>query len=101
MNLYEILVPTIYGDTRKPISTRHHKEWDKQVIALTKGLTIFRPAQGKWIHAGHDFYERTIPVRIMCDPITMRQIAMLTLKHYRQIGVMFYLVSSDCRIFYG
>jgi len=48
--LYEILVPTIYGDTMKPIRTRHHKEWDKYIQSITGGLTILSSAQGKWTH---------------------------------------------------
>lgn len=29
--LWEILVPTLHGDTNKPVSIRHHKVWDEQV----------------------------------------------------------------------
>jgi hypothetical protein len=28
--LYEILVPTLYGDTQIPIGVKHHKRWDKK-----------------------------------------------------------------------
>jgi len=37
--LFEILVPTLYGDNLKPIRTRHHKKWDERVQAITGGMT--------------------------------------------------------------
>ena len=46
MKLYEILVPTKYGDNEKPIRTKHHKEWDKYVRKISGGLTILTPGKG-------------------------------------------------------
>lgn len=101
MKLYEILVPTKYGDTNRPIRTKHHKNWDMVVRKLAGGLTILSPAKGQWVYQ-HDVYEeRVIPVRIMCDPIAIREIVRFTLSHYRQISVMWYVVSEECEITYS
>lgn len=98
MKLYEVLVPTIYGDTKKPIRTRHHKMWDAWVKKQTGGLTILTPAKGIWVHKGQDYVERVIPVRIFCDQVTIQKIVQFTLKHYRQKAVMYYLLSNECFI---
>jgi hypothetical protein len=98
MQLYEILVPTIYGDTEKPIRTRHHKQWDKWVKSQTGGLTIMTPSKGIWVHNGKEYAERSIPVRIFCEHATMWNIVQFTIKHYRQKAVMFYLLSNQCHI---
>lgn len=98
MKLYEVLVPTIYGDTKKPIRTRHHKNWDKWVKQRTGGLTILTPAKGIWVNKGTDYTERVIPVRIMCTSQMILDIVKFTTKHYRQKAVMYYLVTNECWI---
>lgn len=105
MKLYEILVPTIYGDTMKPIRTRHHKNWDAFVRKISNGLTLFPVAKGQWICTDGDekqkwklFEERVIPVRILCKEDDIEQIIDFTLSHYRQIAVMYYVVSEQCYI---
>lgn len=97
-NLYEVLVPTKYGDTLKPISTRHHKNWDAQVRKITGGLTIMKPARGQWAHEDSLYEERVIPVRIFCKETDILEIVSFTIKHYRQKAVMYYLVSRECYI---
>ncbi len=98
MKLYEILVPTIYGDTEKPIRTKHHKNWDKRVKKISGGLTILSPGKGVWVHKGKDYHERVIPVRVMCDEKQIKKIIQITLQHYRQHAVMYYVLSSECYI---
>lgn len=95
-NLYEILVPTKYGDTLKPVSTRHHKEWDKVVRKFAGGLTILNPSKGQWVFESSLYEERVIPVRIMCSEKVMVNLVQFTLKHYRQKAVMFFLLSDQC-----
>ena len=97
-NLYEILVPTIYGDSLKPIRTRHHKQWDERVQSISGGLTILAPAKGKWTYKGTEYPEKVIPVRIMCDDVQMMKIVNITLSHYRQKAVMYYVVSREVNI---
>jgi hypothetical protein len=101
MKLYEILVPTIYGDTMKPISTKHHRNWDAWVMKLSNGLTLLSPAKGRWRYQGDLYTERIIPVRIMCSEKQMQKIVEFTLKHYRQKAVMFYTISDNCSIIYA
>jgi hypothetical protein len=96
--LYEVLVPTIYGDSLKPIKTRHHKVWDERVQRISGGLTIMSPAKGKWVFKGTEYPERVIPVRIMCEPEEMVAIVKMTIQHYRQKAVMYYVLSNDVRI---
>lgn len=98
MKLYEILVPTIYGDTMKPIRTKHHKRWDERVKKISGGLTILTPGKGIWVHEGKDYIERVIPVRIMCEEKAMKKIVEITLQHYRQRAVMYYVLSTECFI---
>ena len=99
--LYEILVPTIYGDTIKPIRTKHHKEWDKRVQKITGGLTIMSPAKGKWVYEGIEYPEKVIPVRIMCSENDIAKIVDMTIEHYRQKCVMHYRISDEVKITYA
>lgn len=115
--LYEVLVPTMYGyPAVKPIRTAHHKNWDKEVIKITGGLTLMKPAQGRWIDKGVEYPERVIPVRVMCteihhegygcflawdDKSQIEQIIKFTLSHYRQKAVMYYVVSHEVNIVYA
>jgi len=96
--LYEILVPTQYGDTLKPIKTRHHKVWDERVQKISGGLTILSPGKGKWIYKGVEYPERVIPVRIMCSEEQMGEIVKITIQHYRQKAVMYYVLSNEVYI---
>ena len=101
MKLYEILVPTIYGDTQKPISTKHHKQWDLRVRNITGGLTILSPGKGQWLNNGELWDERVIPVRIMCSKEDIQRIVQITLQHYRQKAVMYYKVADEVEIVYA
>lgn len=96
--LYEVLVPTIYGDTHKPIKTKHHRKWDEKVKKITGGLTILQPVKGKWDYKNKEYNERVIPVRIMCEDTEIKGIIRMTLEHYRQIAVMYYSLSNDVNI---
>ena len=93
--LFEILVPTIYGDTLKPIKTRHHKKWDERIQAISGGMTILSSARGKWTFQGVEYPEKVIPVRIMCSEAQMKKIVDITISHYRQKAVMYYVLSNQ------
>lgn len=95
--LWEILVPCNWN-TGKPIRRRHHEAWDVLVRAVAGGLTILRPGKGQWLHEGKLYNDRVIPVRIMATGDEMRTISQLTLNHYRQLAVMYYLVSEECMV---
>lgn len=94
--LYEILVPTRYGDGKmSPIKTRHHKKWDERIQAISGGMTILSSARGKWTFQGVEYPEKVIPVRIMCTEAQMKKIVEITISHYRQKAVMYYVLSNQ------
>ena len=121
--LYEVLIPTMYGYPKiAPISTKHHKNFDKEVIKITGGLTILKPAFGRWVDNGVEYPEKVIPVRIMCeeteettnffdppikigngyfDKTQINKIIKFTLSHYRQKAVMYYVVSDKVNVVYA
>jgi hypothetical protein len=96
-SLWEILVPTKYELGKQgPVSTKHHREWDKFVIRLSGGLTILKSGTiGRWVHDGKTYEDRVIPVRIACSEKNIRRIAAFTKSHYRQIQIMYYRLSND------
>lgn len=98
MVLYEILVPCQWNNGA-PVRTRHHREWDKKVRAHSNGITIFNPVKGQWLSADDVLFEdRMIPVRIFCTQDSMAKIVDTTIKHYEQLAVMFYVVSTACTV---
>lgn len=92
MKLYEILVPTemVREGMVTPIRTRYHRVWDERVRDITGGLTILTPTTGQWVSpSGELFCERMIPVRIVCSPEQIEQIADMTAAYYNQEAVLF------------
>lgn len=92
--LWEIIVPCMMRG--KPVRTRHHRVRDEYVYRFSGGVTILRPAVGKWVTPREDLCEeRVVPVRIACTRKDIERIADFTLKHYDQEAVMYYRISSD------
>lgn len=100
MDMYEIFVPTIRNNG-KPFRTKHHKNWDKRVIKITGGLSVFTPIKGQWANGGQIFNERMIPVRVACNRKQILKIIDITMEHYNQKAVMAYKVSEDVIIRYN
>jgi hypothetical protein len=97
MMLWEILVPTLRKGV--PVRTRSHREWDKQVRAISGGMTVLTPGKGQWVSpTGELFVERMIPVRIACTEEQIKEIAAITSKFYEQEAVMYYLLSNRVTI---
>lgn len=98
--LFQIMVPTIYGDTEKPIKTKHHKSWDSYVRSITGGLTICSVSKGQWVDpkSGSLWIERIIPVQIACTQAEMELIVKFSLKHYRQKAIMYCVLSKEVYI---
>jgi hypothetical protein len=93
--MWEILVPRCDNDGTE-IALAHHQAWDAFVRNQSGGLTILKPAKGNWVSPdGQLFVEPMIPVRIMCGRKTIVNIAEFTMKHYQQLAVLVYLVSSE------
>ncbi len=98
--MWEILVPCAFNDG-KIIETAHHHIWDETVEKIAGGLTINKPTLGKWNNGltQQQYHEKMIPVKIACDEDQIEKIVEFTAKHYKQIAVMYYEISSDVRIF--
>lgn len=98
--LWEILVPAT-ANHGNGISIRYHQMWDDKVRAITGGLTIMPVAKGEWVHGEEDgvvFREPMIPVRLYTTHESMAAIAAMTMEHYDQIAVMYYLISTEVTI---
>jgi hypothetical protein len=97
--IWQILVPCNYNDG-KPVRTRHHREWDRQVRTITGGLTIFPPSKGQWVDQsdGKLYQDRVIPVNVICDEEQIERIADITIKHYKQLAVMYFKLSDSSHI---
>ena len=93
--LWEILVPCMFEDTKTPVSTKHHKEWDKYVRTISPGLTILKPAKGQWIHEDKLYEDRVITVRLTASRSEVEKIVDFTIVHYRQLAVMAYKISNE------
>ncbi|TIW53841.1 MAG: hypothetical protein E5V54_24065 [Mesorhizobium sp.] len=97
--LWQILVPCNYNNG-KPVRTRHHREWDKRIRAITGGLTILSPGKGQWVDPATDtlYQDRVIPVQIIATAEEMERIADITNQHYRQLAVMYFKMSETAII---
>lgn len=99
--LWQIMVPCNYNDGR-PVKTRHHREWDRQVRKITNGLTILPPSKGQWIDEsdGKLYVDRMIPVNLIATEEDMEAVAKITMRHYDQLAVMFFKLSEHAIIRY-
>lgn len=93
--LWEILVPATDHEGKKfPIP--YHNIWDNAVREMTGGITIMAKSRGEWVSdSGTLFKERMIPVRVWSNRGDMEKIARITLDHYDQLAVLYYLISSE------
>lgn len=100
-SLWQIMVPCNFNDGR-PVRTRHHREWDRQVRNITGGLTILSPGKGQWVdkNSGELYIDRVIPVNIIADTDQMKTIARITMRHYDQLAVMYFKLSDQAIIQY-
>ena len=101
LQTWEILVPYKMG--RKTVQVPYHQEWDEKVRQITGGLTIHKVAKGQWVSpsTGKLHKELMIPVRIACSEEQIRQIAAITIEHYKQEAVMVSLVAARTMIFHA
>ena len=91
--LWEILVPCEMNG--HPCRTVHHKNWDEMVRKIAGGLTVYKPGHGQWTSENEIVHkDRVIPVRIYCNKLQINKIADITLIHYNQEAVLYWLVSK-------
>jgi hypothetical protein len=95
--LWEILVPASDGRGNR-LLINHHRIWDEKVRKLTGGgMTISAPAKGEWVNGKEGsaiLREPMIPVRLLTDRITIDKVATMTMEHYDQKAVLYYMVSD-------
>lgn len=97
--VWEILVPTVHRVSGKGIRVRFHRVWDARVRAITGGLTIQYPVKGEWVAPDGTLYrDRMIPVRIIATHEEFNKIMQITLKHYDELAVMGYMITSNTLI---
>lgn len=94
MEMWEVLIPTTYEDTGKPVKTRHHKVFDKKCHEISGGSTILPVAKGYWLDSGMLYQDRVIPVRIICSETQVNEIIDFAIKHYRQLAILAYRISD-------
>lgn len=93
--LFEILIPVRDND-KLEFGFSHNVNWDNAVLVIAGGLTKYPPVKGQWISNSNElFSEDMIPVRIACSEEQIEEIADFTAKHYKQLAVMYYLVSNN------
>lgn len=97
--LWQIMVPCNFNDGR-PVRTRHHREWDRQVRRITGGMTILPPSKGQWVDPtdGKLYADRVIPVNLIATADEMEVISEITMRHYDQLAVMFFKLSDTAII---
>lgn len=110
--VWEILVP-VFDNLGTRHSPEYHKTFDEFVISRCGGVTINRPAIGKWISFTNEYeekeshtfekriYESMIPVKFCVSATTMAEIisivtdiAEFTKEHYLQDTIMVYRISN-------
>lgn len=97
MALYEILIP-VKSNSGKRFTRAHNEKWDKTVTAIAGGLTKMPVVQGQWLDGGVLYSEPMTPVRIVSTAAKISKIADFTARHYRQLAVMTYKLSSAVTI---
>ena len=98
--MWEILVPCRLP-TGRLIAPKTHRIWDDFVRKQCDGLTLLKTAKGQWIHpvSKKVIDEKMIPVRIVCNEMTLKLIADFTREFYSQHTVLAYSVSETVRFF--
>jgi len=98
-SIWEILIPSHFNDGSE-VNLDHHNKWDEWVLDIANGLTVLKPAKGRWIDLGGKRYtEPMIPVRIACTEDEIIRVAKFTKDHYEQIKVMFYRIADKVYIY--
>lgn len=92
MRLYEILIPVADNEGRK--FTTHNRQWESIVRDMAGGLSVCPSVMGQWVDRGRVYRERMRPHRVACRVSVIRRLARFAKRHYRQLSIMYYPVSS-------
>ena len=96
MKLYEILIPIASNDGT-PYSIEFHQKWDGEIVKRLGGLTLAKTAfDGIYKNS---MREKTIAVRVACDPSDIYPVLGFTADYYDQKAIMAYEVSPHVIIY--
>jgi len=94
MTLFEILIP-VKNNKGVSFDYEHNRLWEDGVLGIAGGLTRLSAVDGQWISPLNEIIEEQMyPVRIACTQEHIEAIADFTAKHYNQISVMYYALST-------
>lgn len=98
--LWEILVPFNDNDGKKVPNGA------TQEVGLVRSLDCWRPVhlqdgQGQWLADDVTYFDRVIPVRIMCTEKQIETIMHYSLTFYNQKAVFCYLVSENVKVLHA
>lgn len=96
--VWEIYVPTVHQNSNKPIKARYHRVWDRKVLDITGGLSVYNPIVGIWKsdESGEVYNERMIPVRIVATRDEVEKVIEETFKHYPdEEAILCYRLSQE------
>ena len=98
--LFELLIPLTDNSGHK-FTDSHNAKFFQFVRNLAGGLTALSPANGQWVDSGKVYKERVRPIRIACNPATIRKIAEYAKQFYKQFSIMYYQLSNKVHFFNG
>jgi hypothetical protein len=92
--LWAVMVPVTQPNGER-FPEEYHREWDRKVIEISKGMTLFQTAKGTWVSPeGEVFKEPMIPVMMICTKEQVDKIVDFTGMYYNQKAVMYFRVSD-------
>jgi hypothetical protein len=94
--LWEILIPKCNNEGTYFLES-HHAVWKREIIELSKGLTVLACATGYWPNL--DYPEPMMPVRFMATNTEADKVMEFTQGHYRQQVVMCYKIADSARFY--
>ena len=77
---WEIFVPST------GIPYARHLEWDREILSITKGLSLLGKVTGKWLDPNEQ--EESIRVSLVCSEAEIKHIARFTKSHFKQDAIL-------------
>lgn len=94
--LWEILIPLCNNEGTYFLE-EHHAVWKREIIELSKGLTVLACATGYWLNLNNP--EPMLPVRFIATKTEAKRVMEFTQGHYRQQVVLCYKIADSPRFY--
>ncbi len=94
--LWAVLVP-VQDKHGVMFPQRHHDWFFKKVRRISGGITRNPMAQGEWKHKRRLYSEPVVSLMFLATDEEADKVAATGRKHYRQIEVIYYVVSNHVR----